>query len=410
MENGLFKTKFKETEIGMIPEEWGVKELRSEIELSYGKSLPKRNRIKGKYLVYGSNGVVDTHNKYIVKAPGIIIGRKGSVGEIVFSKHDFYPIDTTYYIILKKKGNISFWYYFLQTCYLNKMNSHAAVPGLNREDVYILKKAIPPIQEQKAIAKILSDLDSKIELLQKQNKTLENIGQVIFKHWFVDFEFPNENGKPYKSSGGKMIDSELGEIPEGWSVGNIDDGISSKLIKTGINNFKNEKTYLTTACVNGKDIIDTSTKITIIKKPSRANMQPIFNSIWFAKMKDSKKVLLINAYDKWILDNIILSTGFSGIKPLNDMLYYLWIIISSNKFEIEKNSLCLGTTMQAINNENIRKIKYLIPKNNLINNFNKVVDANFQKISINKLEIKTLQKTRDLLLPKLMSGKIRVKY
>jgi len=293
---------------------------------------------------------------------------------------------------------------------LSRFNSGSAVPSLNRNYIHPIKVTIPPIQEQKAIAKILSDLDSKIELLQKQNKTLENIGQVIFKHWFVDFEFPNENGKPYKSSGGKMIDSELGEIPEGWSVGNIDDGISSKLIKTGINNFKNEKTYLTTACVNGKDIIDTSTKITIIKKPSRANMQPIFNSIWFAKMKDSKKVLLINAYDKWILDNIILSTGFSGIKPLNDMLYYLWIIISSNKFEIEKNSLCLGTTMQAINNENIRKIKYLIPKNNLINNFNKVVDANFQKISINKLEIKTLQKTRDLLLPKLMSGKIRVKY
>jgi type I restriction enzyme S subunit len=81
------------------------------------------------------------------------------------------------------------------------------------------------LEEQTAIAKILSDLDSKIELLQKQNKTLEAIAQAIFKHLFVDFEFPNEEGKPYKSSGGEMIlNEELGkEIPKGWEVGKLGD-------------------------------------------------------------------------------------------------------------------------------------------------------------------------------------------
>jgi len=212
------KSKFKKTEIGKIPEEWEKKNLGEEIELCYGKGLPKKNRIPGSYPVFGSNGIVGSHNAFLVEGPGIIIGRKGSVGEVKFSKNDFWPIDTTYYLKVKKEGSFDFWYYFLLTLKLNRMNSHSAVPGLNRDMVYELKKKIPDEKEQTAIAKILSDLDSKIELLQKQNKTLEAIGQAIFKHWFVDFEFPNEEGKPYKSSGGEMVfNEELGkEIPKGW--------------------------------------------------------------------------------------------------------------------------------------------------------------------------------------------------
>jgi type I restriction enzyme S subunit len=91
---------------------------------------------------------------------------------------------------------------------------------LNQAILNSIKTPIIEKNEQVEIAKILSDLDSKIELLQKQNKTLEAIGQVLFKHWFVDFKFPNEEGKPYKSSGGEMVfNEELGkEIPKGWAV------------------------------------------------------------------------------------------------------------------------------------------------------------------------------------------------
>lgn len=199
------KIKFKETEIGKITEDWELKKIGDEIELCYGKGLTRKKRIFGPYPVFGSNGIVDSHNEYLVKGPGIIIGRKGSVGEVKFSKKDFWPIDTTYYVKLKEKGSIIFWYYFLLTLRLDKMNSHSAVPGLNREMVYELTKKIPAYNEQKAIAKILSDLDSKIELNRKMNKTLEAIGQALFKRWFVDFEFPclPEN---YKFSGaGKPI-------------------------------------------------------------------------------------------------------------------------------------------------------------------------------------------------------------
>lgn len=99
---------------------------------------------------------------------------------------------------------------------------------------------VPPLQEQKAIAAVLSSLDNKIELLREQNKTLEKIAQTLFKEWFIDFNFPDENGKPYKKSGGKMIQSELGEIPEGWELRTIEDicenifsgGTQTLLLKT----------------------------------------------------------------------------------------------------------------------------------------------------------------------------------
>ncbi len=82
---------------------------------------------------------------------------------------------------------------------------------------------LPSLPEQRAIVKILSDLDEKIEINHQMNKTLEFIAQAIFKRWFVDFEFPDKNGKSYKSSGGKMVDSELGEIPEGWHINELGD-------------------------------------------------------------------------------------------------------------------------------------------------------------------------------------------
>ena len=102
--------------------------------------------------------------------------------------------------------------------------SGSTVEHLNMSDIRGLKLPdIPPLEEQRAIASVLSCLDEKIDNLRKQNKTLEAIAQTLFKHWFIDFEFPNDDGKPYKSSGGEMVASELGEIPKDWTVGKIED-------------------------------------------------------------------------------------------------------------------------------------------------------------------------------------------
>ena len=105
--------KSKQTKIDELTEGWGQSVIGDHIELAYGDGLPERNRKGGKYPVYGSNGVVGFHNEALVKGPGIIIGRKGTVGQVTLSKTDFWPIDTTYYVNLKEDGDILFWFYLL---------------------------------------------------------------------------------------------------------------------------------------------------------------------------------------------------------------------------------------------------------------------------------------------------------
>ena len=202
----------------MSSNQWKELYFKEITELSYGKGLPAKKRIFGKYNVYGSGGIVGKHSSYLVEGPGIIIGRKGTVGSVYFEKNPYFPIDTTYYIENSPNYDIKYLFYSLCNANLSKMNTHSAVPGLNRDNLYHKKFKVPKIEEQKKIANILSSLDEKIEVNNQTNKNLEQMAQAIFKHWFIDFEFPNENGEPYKSSGGEMVDSEIGQIPKGWNV------------------------------------------------------------------------------------------------------------------------------------------------------------------------------------------------
>ena len=117
------------------------------------------------------------------------------------------------------------------------MASGSVFRNLKTDIVRNHKISLPPLKEQQKIAEILSSLDEKIELNIKMNKTLEEIAKTIFKRWFIDFEFPNEEGKPYKSSGGEFINSELGEIPKGWRVEKLGNGESTKLLPSGIKKF-----------------------------------------------------------------------------------------------------------------------------------------------------------------------------
>ena len=112
----------------------------------------------------------------------------------------------------------SYWQKFVQS-----IKGGSAQAGANAKSFASFPILLPPLPEQKKIAAVLSCLDRKIENLRKQNETLEAIAQTLFKHWFIDFEFPNADGKPYKSSGGAMEPSEIGDIPSGWRVGNLRD-------------------------------------------------------------------------------------------------------------------------------------------------------------------------------------------
>jgi type I restriction enzyme S subunit len=252
------------------------------------------------------------------------------------------------------------------------------------------------INEQKRIADILSAFDDKIELNNKIINTLEEMAQAIFKEWFIKFRFPGWEKV-------KFVDSELGRTPEGWEIGYLGDGVCSEIIKPGIERFNGEKIYLATADVVDTEIVNSSTKIAYENRPIRANSQPVLNSIWFAKMINTYKVLFFFEGNKEDIEKYILSTGFMGIKALRNMQYYLYLFINSKNFHQIKDTLVQGAVQEAITNTNVKEIKVLIPPENLINKFNEEIEPLIIKIYKSKVENQKLSALRDLLLPKLMS-------
>jgi type I restriction enzyme S subunit len=378
-----------------LPKGWQKVKLGEVFDLKYGFGLPEKKRSNGNVPVFGSSGIIGVHDQPVVKSDGLIVGRKGHIGSIYYSDKPFYPIDTVYFVDkLKIPGDLKFFYYFLQRIPFKKIGSDVGVPGLNREIAYNLDILIPENpEEQKRIASILSAFDDKIELNNKISRTLEQMAQEIFREWF------NKNSKF------KMQNSKL----KGWKVGYLGDGICSEIIKSGIKNFIGEKIYLATADVTQNEILNERIKITYNNRPIRANMEPTLDSVWFAKMINTYKVLFFFEGNKDDIAKYILSTGFMGIKALMNMQYYLYFFINSGQFHRLKDTLVQGAVQEAITNTNVKEIKFLIPPANLINNFNEKVDPLIKKVFKNKIENQKLAELRDLLLPKLMSGEIRIK-
>ena len=262
--------------------------------------------------------------------------------------------------------------------------------------------------DQDIIEKLLTSIDKKISLNNLINNILEKQLHTIYDYWFTQFDFPDENGKPYRSSGGKMVWNEelKREIPEGWSVASIISNPLSAVIKPGVTRF-DKKTYFATADVDGRNILD-GTLIAFEGRESRANMQPTINSIWFAKMKNTIKHLILNAQMKDLIDNSILSTGFFGLQVQEDAFEYIASFIRSGYFENRKDILAHGATQQAVNNDDLEFLYLVIPDVKTLRAFHDVTQKIYAQISINIVENRKLRKLRDWLLPMLMNGQATV--
>lgn len=281
------------------------------------------------------------------------------------------------------------------------INVGAIFNSLKCKEILDFQLPIPPIDEQKRIIKILSSVDAKIENLRRQNETLEQIARSLFKHWFIDFEFPNAIGKPYKSSGGAMFTSELGEIPEGWHIFSLDE----------IADFLNGLAMQKYPPDNESDFLP------VIKiRELRAGVT------------DNTDKASINIPAKYIIDNgdIIFSWSGSldvviwnfGKGALNQHLfkvdsdkypkwfYYYWTLNHLNDFQ--RTAKSKATTMGHIQRKHLTEALCNVPDSNFLEQANKIFTPILQKNINNAIHIQTLITTRDALLPKLMSGQIRV--
>lgn len=294
---------------------------------------------------------------------------------------------------------------------LSLANNGGTRAALTKGMIENFKIILPNIKEQKAISKILWSLDKKIENNNKINKKLEQMAQAIFKQWFVDFEFPNEYGKPYKSSGGEMVESELGMIPKGWEIGAIGDYVK---VKSG---FAFKSAWWE------------ESGIPVIKIKDISNNTINFNDISYVSEDkvDSAKDFIVNGGDLLIAmtgatigkfaivpprkSNVLVNQRvgkfFLGENPLKK-LGFIYCILCRDEVYNQIVSRGDGSAQPNISPSNIESIKIILPSKDMIEKFNASVKCMFEKIIRNVEECNKLITLRDTLLPKLMSGKIRV--
>ena len=379
------------------------------VEFQRGYDLPKSKFVEGKYPVQSSNGILGYHNEYKVEGPGITIGRSGTVGNPHLIRENFFPHNTSLFVKEFKGNDIEYIYYLLQYLDLGNQKSGSGVPTMNRNHLHPIKiRAYRDKTCQQRTIKILSLIDKKIQINDQINQELEALAKTLYDYWFVQFDFPDQNGKPYKSSGRKMVyNPELKrEIPEGWGVESVVDNTLSKVIKPGIDHFT-QKTYLATG-----DVVNTSIKdgrlITFENRETRANMQPSVNSVWFAKMKSSNKHLFLSHSMKELIDSTILSTGFMGLQCKEESFEYIASFISDPNFEIFKDTLSHGATQEAVNIDDLRSVPVIIPDDYILREFHRIAKSIFLNLGRNMIEDKTLSSLRDWLLPMLMNGQVKV--
>lgn len=263
-------------------------------------------------------------------------------------------------------------------------------------------------ETQSNIVAVLGCIDQKIHTNLSINDNLWQTISTIYDYWFSQFDFPDVNGKPYYTAGGKLVwnDKIKRAIPSGWTVASIINNPLTQVIKPGVDAFTT-KEYLATAEVTGTSIASGSI-VDYENREGRANMQPVVNSVWFAKMKNSIKHLFLNKEMAPIIDSTILSTGFCGLQCSEKSFEYVASFVSNPRFEIIKDILAHGATQEAVNNDDMESIAFVIPSDEILEQYHTATKGMFAQISKNICENRELIKVRDWLLPMLMNGQATI--
>jgi type I restriction enzyme S subunit len=202
---------------------WERAALGELLQLEYGDGLTQADRTGQGYPVYGSSGQIGNHSQSLVEGPGIIVGRKGTVGAVVWSSEDFWPIDTTYYVRPTRQVNLRWLYWLLLNSDLDQLDASTGVPGLNRYEAYSLKVPIPPLREQRRIAEILDTVDEAIRETERVIAKLRQVKQGLLHDLLTRgldaagrLRDPEAHPEAFK-------DSPLGRIPREWRIVTIGD-------------------------------------------------------------------------------------------------------------------------------------------------------------------------------------------
>jgi len=363
--------------------EWRNCTLGDFVTLQRGHDLPAQRRVSGEVPIMGSFGVTGWHNEAKTRGPGVTVGRSGaSFGVVSYCPIDYWPLNTALYVKEFHGNDVRFAYYFLKSIDFKRFNSGSAQPSLNRNFIHPLPIAIPPFPEQKAIASALSSLDDKIDLLHHQSKTLEAMAETLFRQWFLE------------------------EAPQDWKEKTLSSISAHKKIniRPGQNPGTIYRHYSIPAFDDGKHPIrELGSKIQSNK------YQVLANSILISKL--NPRFPRVWAISKLLDDNSICSTEFQVVLPVKSEYYgFIYCFLKSKQVTDELISTASGTSgsHQRVKPEDIFNLRFQMPAQQRIDDFNLITSEYWKKIANNMKQIPTLEKLRDALLPKLMSGEVRV--
>ncbi len=348
-----------------------------------GHDLPKTQMNDGLIPVAGSNGVIGFHDKSTTKAPGITIGRSGNIGTPKFYNQDFWAHNTVLYVKDFKGNDEKFVFYFLNTMDLSGFNSGSAVPTLNRNHIHEIDVTIPPLEEQKAITEILSSLDDKIDLLHRQNQTLESLAGTLFRQWFIEEAKEEWEEKPLSYFG----DIICGKTPS----------------KSNPQYFDGNVPFIKIPDMHGNTFIfKTTDTLSELGKESQKNKTLPPKSICVSCIATVGLVSM----------NIIESQTnqqINSIVPHKDIYRCFLYLFMQSSYELLHAMASGGTATLNLNTGDFSKMEILKPDDETLQKFHQIVEPTFDKIFINSRQIQILENLRDTLLPKLLSGEVRVK-
>ena len=346
------------------------------------KELPN-----GNYPVFGSGGIMRYVNEYLYDKPSILLPRKGSLNNIQYCDVPFWTVDTLYYTEVNEKLACPYYLYrYLHLLDLSGLDTGTGVPSMTFDSYYNIKVILPEIEEQKRVASVLQNLDYKIALNRQINDNLEAMAKQLYDYWFVQFDFPNEEGKPYKSSGGAMVwnDKLKREIPQGWDFCFLEDLLTIR---------------------NGRD-----------HKHLADGIYPVYGSGGEMRkvseyLYDGESVLMPR---KGSLNNIMyvneafwtVDTMFYSEMKLSNCAKYIYYTIK----DIDFTRWDSGTGVPSMTSSTLYSIKLVKPQSEILKKFDKMISPLFEHMKQISVQNAELIKQRDELLPLLMNGQATVNY
>ena len=375
------------------------------------KDLPN-----GDYPVFGSGGIMRYVNSYLYDKPSVLLPRKGSLSNIQYSDTPFWTVDTLYYTEINEELVSPYYLYrYLRLLDMSRLDSGTGVPSMTFDSYYNINVFLPNIEEQRRVASILQKIDAKIALNRQINDNLEAMAKQLYDYWFVQFDFPNEEGKPYKSSGGAMVWNEKlkREIPQGWSdcvlsdyIGRITNGLNPRknfVLGSGNNYYVTIRSLVgTTIDWNNCDRCDDEA---LSKINSRSQLQ-IGDIIFSAIGTIGRTYYILEEPTNWNISETSFTLRAKENVP-NDFFYGM---LRSNEIQLKADKAAMGSTLRCLVMDSLCSLQYIKIPSYMMKLFAAKVSPLYRQIHRNNKEIAELTKQRDELLPLLMNGQATVNY